>query len=209
MTASALRWLLNIAFAVALLAAAAVAVAGLAGQLHASHWSVVTDRPVTRGLVASASGADAGALYMSHGTMIVRTSGALQVLGIAHIAVMLAGVMGGLWLLRRLVGSIADGAPFDPRNARRLRRLAWLFVGLFLWTAAEAALAQALLLDRVVLADGARLLTSLSASVSGVENLRIDFNLEFGWLVAGLFAFVLAEAFRAGTLYREDSEAVV
>jgi len=111
--------------------------------------------------------------------------------------------------LRKIVACIAAGLPFDRANVRRLRWLGFLFIAAFAWMAIEAALAQWLLLDRVALADGARLLPSISSAAPGVENVRIDVDLDFGWLIGGLAALVLAEAFRVGTLYREDSEEVV
>ena len=209
MSAAALRFLVNAALLIALVGAVVVALAAVTGQFHASHWPVVTDHPAERPLVTVETGDPAGMLYMSRGAMIVRTGGALQLLQILHIALIMAAVIATLWLLRKIVACIADGAPFDRANVRRLRLLGFLFIAAFAWMAIEAALAQWLLLDRVALADGARLLPSISSAAPGTENVRLDFDLEFGWLIGGLVALVLAEAFRLGTLYREDSEEVV
>jgi len=209
MSAAALRFLLTAALVIALVGAVLVALGVATGQFHASHWAIATDRPVERPLVWAESGGPAGMLYLSRGAMIVRTGGALQLLQILNIALIMAAVIAALWLLRRIVASIAAGLPFDRANVRRLRWLGILFIAAFAWMAIEAGVAQWLLLDRVALADGARLLPSISSAAPGVENVRIDVDLDFGWLIGGLAALVLAEAFRVGTLYREDSEEVV
>ena len=209
MSAAALRFLLTAALVIALVGAVLVVLGVATGQFHAGHWSVVTDRPVERPLVWTESAGSAGMLYLSRGAMIVRIGGALQLLQILNLALVMAAVIAALWLLRKIVASIAAGLPFDRANVHRLRWLGLLFIAAFAWVAIEAALAQWLLLDRVALADGARLLPSISSAAPGVENVRIDFEPDFGWLIGGLIALVLAEAFRVGTLYREDSEEVV
>ncbi len=209
MSASTLRLLLNAALAVVLLGSVLVFAGAVTGQFDASHWSVVTDRPAERSLVLSASGAGAGALYLSRGAMIVHAGIGIHILQLANLAVLLVVAILVLLMLRRIAGSIAEGRPFGEANVARLRRVGWLLIGASLWSVAHAAVSQSLLVGSVALADGARLLPAISGGTVTGETIRLAFEFQPGWLIGGLIALALAEAFRIGAEYRQDSEEVI
>jgi hypothetical protein len=141
--------------------------------------------------------------------MIVHAGTPFHLLQLLNLFILLAATIASLVMLRALAGGIARGTPFDAANVTRLRRFGWLLIGVFVWIAVHAALSQWLLVGHVALADGARLLPSMSGGSPGAENIRILFDLEPGWLAGGLIALALAEAFRIGADYRQDSEEVV
>jgi hypothetical protein len=89
-----------------------------------------------------------------------------------------------LRLLRRIVGSVAGGSPFDPVNADRLERMGWLAVLLKVVTMVEAAFATT---------DVVR----FASHLSGPD------------LVMILVLFVLARVFREGAAMRDDLEGTV
>lgn len=95
-------------------------------------------------------------------------------------------------ILRRLlamVGTVRAGDPFVPRNAERLRAIAWALLALQLLSMVIGAIAEAI------------------STPAHPVNLDAGFSVS-GWL-AVLLTFVLARVFAEGTLMREDLEGTV
>ena len=102
----------------------------------------------------------------------------------------------GLWLLRRVAGSVRAGDPFSRANVRRLRGLGYLLVG-------GAPLAAAI-------DDWLRfqLVNTLPNDRYG-DAMAPNFSLPVDVMLAGVGAFVLAEVVDYGFRLREDVEATV
>lgn len=88
-----------------------------------------------------------------------------------------------------IVDSVGQGSPFIADNARRLRTMGWLVLGL-----------QGLMM--------------IAAPVSlwikeVVPGARIVLTFDFGWLLTALLLFVLARVFDTGTRLAEDVEGTV
>ncbi len=118
--------------------------------------------------------------------------------GIPSIAILLALVAGIALLafffvrhLRRIVDSVADGDPFVPANADRLRNMGWLALAI-----------QALLIPTT------GLVIWLDA-LPHKANVHYSDNNSFGGLILALLLFVLARVFRRGTEMREELEGTV
>lgn len=107
--------------------------------------------------------------------------------GIALIAVFWIGLL----MIRRVARSARDGAPFDPRNAGRLRVLGALFVA-----APVGAELLRRLLESTVEADR-RVTISIQSPDWGV------------FVIVALGLFALAEVFREGTALRELEEQTI
>jgi len=101
-----------------------------------------------------------------------------------------------LWLLRGLVGSVRAAEPFAEASVRRLRKLGAVLVAGGL----AAAFVQSLL--RVWLFDV--LPPNATTNLAGR-----GFEFPGGTVLAGLGAYVLAEAFAYGLRLREDVEGTI
>jgi hypothetical protein len=105
----------------------------------------------------------------------------------------LALLIGVLWLLRGLVGSVRAGEPFGEANVRRLRMLGAVLVAGGL----AAALVQSVL----------RLWLFNALPPSNLAGRGFEFP--GGAVLAGLGAYILAEAFAYGLRLREDVEGTI
>jgi hypothetical protein len=105
-------------------------------------------------------------------------------------------LIGVLWLLRGLVGSVRAEEPFGEANVRRLRRLGAALVAGGL----AAAFVQALL----------RLWLFNALPPDATTNLAgRGFEFPGSAVLAGLGAYILAEAFAYGLRLREDVEGTI
>ncbi|GGD85670.1 hypothetical protein GCM10011515_01630 [Tsuneonella deserti] len=92
-------------------------------------------------------------------------------------------------LLRRIVDSVAEGDPFVPENAERLRAMGWLAI--------------------------AGQLIGVPAAIIGgwiaftVKNVDFDFGISLGGLLLALTLFILARVFQQGAAMRNDLEGTV
>lgn len=93
--------------------------------------------------------------------------------------------------LRRIVDSVADGDPFVPANADRLKVMAWL------------ALAM-----QVVIIPATGLLIWFDA-LPQKPNVHYSDNTSLGGLVLAILLFVLARVFRVGAAMRDELEGTV
>jgi hypothetical protein len=105
----------------------------------------------------------------------------------------LALLIGVLWLLRGLVGSVRAGEPFGEANVRRLRMLGAVLVAGGL----AAAFVQSVL----------RLWLFNALPPSNLAGRGFEFP--GGAVLAGLGAYILAEAFAYGLRLREDVEGTI
>jgi Protein of unknown function (DUF2975) len=108
----------------------------------------------------------------------------------------LALLISVLWLLGGLVGSVRAAEPFGEANVRRLRTLGAVLVAGGL----AAAFAQSLL--RLWLFDVLPPDTTTNLAGRG-------FEFPGGAVLAGLGAYILAEAFAYGLRLREDAEGTI
>lgn len=103
--------------------------------------------------------------------------------------VMILAVLAGTRQLRSIVDSVAEGDPFIPENARRLRLMGWL-----------SAAAQIVTLPAV----------PLSKWVEGqLKGAHLGFTLSIAGVLLTLLLFILARVFERGTAMRADLEGTV
>ena len=215
MPARLLRLLLSISLVSVVLATVlslgAVAYASFTGTPLASSWEVVTDRPAAEPVLYRDGSGAAGTIDYDHGRIALGgRHGPYRILQALDVAVAGGLWIAILWLARRVVADMTRGRPFERRNVVRLRHIGGMLVALEIWAIAAALVFQPLLLGTITLADqGARLLPSISRSVAGARNVRIDFHLDHGLLVIGLLLIVFAAAFDIGRGLAEENEAIV
>ena len=91
--------------------------------------------------------------------------------------------------LTRIVATVGTGDPFQPENADRLDRMAWLTLAI----------------------QGCMLVLAPMVGViaSRIDGLRGDFDLSLDGFVMALVLFILARVFRHGTAMRDDLEGTV
>lgn len=94
-----------------------------------------------------------------------------------------------LLLLRRIVDSVAEGDPFIPENAERLRTMGWLTIAAQLIGVPAAVIGSWIALT--------------------LKDADFDFGVSLGGLLLALTLFILARVFRQGAAMREDLEGTV
>ena len=108
-----------------------------------------------------------------------------------QLLIALTAVLGFFFLrhLRRIIDSVADGDPFIPENALRLRHMGWLAVVIQMIAIPAAA---------------------LSGWISYTGHLRyVDLGISLGGILLALILFILARIFRKGAEMRDELEATV
>jgi hypothetical protein len=114
---------------------------------------------------------------------------------IALLMLLVAGVLGlSFFFIRhlgRIVDSVADGDPFLPVNADRLRSMGWLALAI-----------------QVLVIPATGLLVWFDAFPQKANVHYVDNN-SFGGLVIAILLFVLARVFRVGAAMREELEGTV
>ena len=125
-------------------------------------------------------------------------------MGIAGSAIPWIGVLGAiaavelaltyLFLrnLRRIIGSVANGRPFEAVNADRLRHMAWLSVAM-----------------QVVAVPMTRLIVWFDALPQAPNVHHNSDGISVGTILLTLVLFVLARVFRTGAAMQEDLEGTV
>ena len=114
----------------------------------------------------------------------------LRLLSEAGTSLLLACLAGAGLLLSRTLRDIRAGAPFHPANPRRLRLIGLLLVVGGLGGQALDAVARFALLDAASIGSGGPVATSAS--------------LDLSWVVPGLVALAMAEAFAVGRRLTDD-----
>lgn len=94
--------------------------------------------------------------------------------------------------LRRIIDSVAQGHPFDPMNADRLRRMAWLSIAI-----------------QIVLVPLTRLIFWFDALPYQPNVHHGSDGISIGGIVLTLILFVLARVFRTGAAMHEDLEGTI
>lgn len=104
-------------------------------------------------------------------------------------------------MLRRIIGTVGDGDPFQPANARRLSTMAWLMLGTQLVVIPAGIIAFQLTgyADAIETAGA----DGFSMSFDGENDLDVT-----AWLLV-IILFILARVFRHGAAMREDLEGTV
>jgi len=93
--------------------------------------------------------------------------------------------------MKRIIDTVAEGDPFIPANAERLRGMAWLMLGIQLLALPIGALES-----------------FIGQSLEGeADSLSFDFDLNSLALI--LVLFILARVFRRGAQMRDDLEGTV
>ena len=113
----------------------------------------------------------------------------LVIAGAAPCALMMALYLYFLLNLSRIVATVGTGDPFQPQNADRLGRMAWLTLALQGCMIALAPLVT-MIADRIGKPGG-------------------GLDLTFDGLLLALVLFILARVFRSGTQMRDDLEGTV
>lgn len=113
------------------------------------------------------------------------TSATMLALTIAIGSVMVLGIAWLVTYLRKIVATVADGDPFVPENANRLRKMGWIAIGIEALTV---------------------LLALVATHVDGSPQ---TFDFDGGALVLALCLFILARVFRQGAAMRDDLEGTV
>jgi hypothetical protein len=207
-----IKLFLNIAIAVLLLAgsigAVSVLLAGSGDRLGQTTLSLKSDKPQVVPLVSRSTGIEIGDIRYDRATLNVSVpSQGYRAFQVLDIAVTVGGWALVLLFLRQLVAEIGAGSPFSSRNAKRLRAMGFALIGLNLWSIARLLIAEPVLLGSVAVGGtGRQLLASISQSVAGAENLRIEASYSPALLVVGLVLLVLVDAFRSGLALREENE---
>lgn len=113
------------------------------------------------------------------------TSATILALTIAIGSVMALAIAWLVTYLRKIVATVADGDPFVPDNASRLRKMGWIAIGI------EA------------------LTVLLALAATHVDGSPQTFDFDGGALILALCLFILARVFRQGAAMRDDLEGTV
>jgi hypothetical protein len=114
---------------------------------------------------------------------------------LSAVLILVGGIsLWGIHLLRRILGTAAEGYPFHPMNVQRLNTLGWIIVA----TAAGASVLQ-YLLARWVLSKLEVTTVALSPPIQIHEE----------WIFAGLLVLVLASIWKQAVQMAEDQSLTV
>lgn len=114
-----------------------------------------------------------------------------------------------LMLLRKVLGSFADGEILNTANADALRK-----IGVILLAACGLSVLHALLLQPAILAvvtpvEGTVLHPAISWDVKGMTNIWLHYDPPIVTFTLAGLAWLFGEAIRSGANYRQDSESLV
>lgn len=105
-----------------------------------------------------------------------------------------------LYQLRMLVRTVYRGAPFDPANPARIRRIGWLIMVYGPLSGLLSAI------------EGAAWLTDVSTAVRRAfpdASVGFSLNLNLATVVVGLIILAIAEAFDAGVRLQREQDLTV
>ena len=123
--------------------------------------------------------------------------------------VTLAMFVVALLALRQVLKRFAAGDFVVEENTAALRRIGLLLLATCALSVVHAMVLQPLILSAVVMPEGAVLHPSISWNVKGMQNIWLHYDVPLVTFTLGGVAMLLSEAFRAGSVYRQDSESVV
>ena len=96
--------------------------------------------------------------------------------------------------LRRIIGTVGEGDPFQPANAVRLNRMAWLMIGIQLSLLPATALGMKL---------------AEHADEMNEAQITVGRGLDLEGILLAIVLFILARVFRHGAAMRDDLEGTV
>lgn len=96
--------------------------------------------------------------------------------------------------LRRIIGTVGEGDPFQPANADRLSQMGWLMLSIQLLAIPAAALGIQL--------------ARFAEQMEGAQ-ISIDGGVDGTGILLTIILFILARVFRHGAAMREDLEGTV
>ena len=96
--------------------------------------------------------------------------------------------------LRRIIGTVGEGDPFQPENARRLNIMAWLMLAVQLLFIPATALGM--------------ILAQVADEMDNVD-ISSDGSVDISGILLVVILFILARVFRKGTEMREELEGTV
>lgn len=151
-----------------------------------------------------ASGPEAGLVprLTGHNDVVMAREMTTGLLGGAFLSALLSG---GLFLwtlhqLRMLLRTVSRGAPFDPANPARIRRIGWIVV------------AYGPLSGLLGFIESAAWLTNVSSAVKRAfpdASVGVSLNLNLATVVVGLIILGIAEAFEAGVRLQQEQDLTV
>ncbi len=113
-------------------------------------------------------------------------------------------------LLKRITNTLRASSPFVISNARRLRIIALLLIGLVPYDVLKGLVYRSFLMSRTSVISG-EYISFFNGPSSSTENqpVWIDLPVDVQPLLIGLVLLVIAEVFRSGVLLRLDNESIV
>ncbi len=119
----------------------------------------------------------------------------LAIIGILLIAFVIVALIFLFFdRLRRIIGTVGEGDPFVPENAKRLSLMAWLMLAVQILTIPAAALGL--------------YIAEAFSEVEGMDT-SVDLGIDAGGIVLIITLFILARVFRKGTEMRAELEGTV
>jgi hypothetical protein len=139
---------------------------------------------------------------MGHNDVVMGREMTTGLLGGAILSALLTGglLLWTLHQLRMLVRTVSRGAPFDPANPVRIRRIGWI------------VLAYGPLSGLLGFVESAALLTDVSAAVKQAfpdASVGVGLNLNLATVIVGLIILAIAEAFEAGVRLQQEQDLTV
>lgn len=124
--------------------------------------------------------------------------GSFPAITMAALLVIIVGMMALAFLffgkLRAIVGTVGEGDPFAPENAKRLSLMGWLMLG-----------CQVLLIPL----GGFALMLAKWAEPMEHTDITIDAGFDIEGILLVIVLFILARVFKHGAAMREDLEGTV
>jgi len=166
--------------------------------------------PVQAGAIGDQTQLTGGAaISFSEGLLTVTGQPMAHAFDLAVSGATLAVFMTALLVLRKVLIRFAEGDLVVEANTAGLRKIGIMLLAICALSAFHALILQPAILAAVTMPNGMVLHPSISWDVAGMVNIWLHYDVPLFTFTLGGLSLLFAEAFRAGTAYREDSESVV
>ena len=177
--------------------------AALSGNFGTVGWHVSAAEPRTTELGGT------GDIAWSDGTLTVTGQPLAHIIDLVGHFASVALLVLALLALRRVLLAFASGEVFTTANIEALRRIGYGLLAICAISVASVLILQPIILGAAEMPAGYVLHPSLSWNLDEVRNIWLEYDVPIFTFLLGGLALLVAEAFRNGMAYREDSESVV
>ncbi|PWK43591.1 DUF2975 domain-containing protein [Pleionea mediterranea] len=193
--------------AVTMISAVAAIALPLLNESLLTSWSVVSGQGSEAVMVAEAS--QSSSVELTEGVLTVSTTtitfGFIRAMNILLVGGVVTAI---IWSLRQVVSDIQSGRPFNSSSIRYLRRTGYLLALLPAWLFMEVFI-RFYMFSPSAVSKADFYMTHIKFLTEDGAQYFIYPDFDMGYLVAGMFVLVIAQAFKVGHDLQLDSDEII